>query len=186
MYHLQGQPRVKPRDVKLPESGNTRSDKTSIEDGPLPALDRARTGRTPEHCKALCQGIDRFKVYHFADREGGSAEPLRSVSTTDRKAVGFGIERPMDLSGPEGGMRFLGQLGQRSALCQKAQRGATDTGLALGMRAGGGGSGGLPAQMVRTTSSGTSRGRSGSAITIRCLRVSDRFCPSCGRICRKI
>ena len=49
VYHLQGQPRVKPRDVKLPESGSTRSDKTSIEYGPIPALDRSGIGRPPAH-----------------------------------------------------------------------------------------------------------------------------------------
>ena len=83
-----------PRDVKLPESGNTRSDKTSIKDRPLPALDRARTGRAPAHGKALCQGIVRIKVfgwadwpkvYLFADRESGPAEALRGVSEADQK-----------------------------------------------------------------------------------------------------
>ena len=108
MYHLQGQPRIKPRDVKLPEAGSSRSDKTPIEDGALPALDRPGTGRAPAHRKVLFKGAVRIKVYHFADREGGSAEPQRSVSAAYRKAVGFGVERPTDLSGPEGGMRFFG------------------------------------------------------------------------------
>ena len=82
------------------ESGRTRSDKTSIEDGLLPALVRPGTWRASAHRKALCQGALRSKVYHFTDRESGSAEPLRSISAADRKAVGFGIERPTDLSGP--------------------------------------------------------------------------------------
>ena len=85
MYHLQGQPRIKPRDVKLPEAGSSRSDKTPIEDGRFqrwiarelgvhrrtlkcyskeqsdPKCTISRIGRVgrPSHCEAYRQRIEK-------------------------------------------------------------------------------------------------------------------------------
>ena len=85
MYHLQGQPRIKPRDVKLPEAGSSRSDKTSNEDGrfqrwiarelgvnrrtvkcyskeqsdPKCTISRTRKVGRPSHCEAYRQRIEK-------------------------------------------------------------------------------------------------------------------------------
>ena len=45
--------------------------------------------------QAIGRKASGLKVYHFADRESGPAEPRKSIAGEGRKAVGFGFERPV-------------------------------------------------------------------------------------------